>query len=215
MISCAFSFCIASPGIPAGPTTPWNDPVSKPQTKELRDGRTRFFGHADLGATMTRDIMRRLRFSSKETKFVATLVAEHLRPVQLAQIGEVPSRRALHRFYNDLGDAVPAVLFLSLADAAAARGPAMTRIAWSDQVRYMNSLIVRSVEDEGIVSPPRLLTGRDIMSILSIGEGPEVGRLLAALREAQAAGEVANAEAAETFIREQAGRDNDASRASG
>ena len=91
----------------------------------------------------------------------------------------------------------------------------MTRSAWSNQVRYMNSLIVRSVEDEGIVHPPRFLTGRDIMTILSIGEGPEVGRLLAALREAQAAGEVADAEAAKTFIREQARRDIDASRASG
>src|SRR5205823_10633280 len=103
--------------------------------------------------------------------------------------------------------ALPIFLFLSLADAAAARGPEMTRAAWSNQVRYMNSLIVRSVEDEGIVHPPRLLTGRDIMSILGIGEGPEIGRLLAALREAQAAGEVADAEAAKTFIREQARRD--------
>ena len=66
--------------------------------------------------------MRRLRFSAREVAFVSTLVAEHLRPVQLAQVGEAPTRRALYRFYPRLGDAAPAVLLLALADAAAARG---------------------------------------------------------------------------------------------
>ena len=54
----------------------------------------------------------------------------------------------------------------------------------------MNSLLVRSKEEEGIVDPPRLLTGRDIIARLGVPEGPAVGRLLEALREAQAAGEV-------------------------
>ncbi len=96
--------------------------------------------------------------------FVSTLVAEHLRPVQLAQAGEAPTRRALYRFYRDLGEACPAVLLLALADAAAARGPSMTPEGWSRQVAYMNSLLVRSREEEGIVHPPRLLSGHDIMA---------------------------------------------------
>jgi putative nucleotidyltransferase with HDIG domain len=176
--------------------------VAKPLTRtEEPDGRARFFGHADLGADMARRIMRRLRFSSRESAFVALLVAEHLRPVQLAQIGEAPTRRALYRFYRDLGDAAPAMLLLALADAAAARGGGMTRDGWSRQVAYMNGLLVRSKEEEGIVHPPRLLSGHDIMSELELPEGPAVGRLLAAIEEAQAAGDVHDREGALAFAR--------------
>lgn len=177
--------------------------VSKPQTRSVEDdGRVRFFGHADAGADTAKRIMRRLRFSTRETGFVVKLVAEHLRPVQLAPAGEVPTRRALYRFYRTLGDAAPAVLLLALADAAGARGPEMTAEGWSRQVAYMNSLLARSVEDEGIVQPPRLLSGRDIMTALGVPEGPVVGRLLEALREAQAAGEVQSREEALAFVKE-------------
>ncbi len=179
--------------------------VGKPQTRTVEaDGRVRFFGHADEGAAIARRIMRRLRFSAVETRFVSSLVAEHLRPVQLAQIGEVPTRRALYRFYRALGDAVPAVLLLALADAAASRGLAMTSEDWSRHVAYMNSLLVRSMKEEGIVDPPRYLTGQDIIRDVGVPAGPKIGKLLEMLREAQAAGEVGDRAAALAFVREAA-----------
>jgi len=175
--------------------------VAKPQTRAPQpDGRIRFFGHADEGARIAAEITRRFRFSARESRWVALLVEEHLRPVQLAQVGEAPTRRALHRFFKDLGDAAEAVLFLALADAWAARGPMMTRGGWRRQVAYMNSVLVRSLEDEGIVHPPRLVTGRDIMSALNLPEGPMIGRLLAAVEDAQAAGELSDREAALAFV---------------
>ncbi len=179
--------------------------VGKPQTRTLEEGgRIRFLGHGEQGAEIARRIMRRLRFSASEIRFVSRLVEQHLRPVQLAQIGEVPSRRALYRFYRDLGDAMPAVLLLSLADAAASRGPRMTSVDWSRHVLYMSSLFVRSKEEEGILDPPRLIDGNDIMSRLKMPAGPAIGKLLEALREAQAAGEVTDGDSAWAFVREQA-----------
>lgn len=175
--------------------------VAKPQTRTLEaDGRARFLGHADVGADIAARVMRRYRFSTKEVRFVSVLVAEHLRPVQLAQVGEVPTRRALYRFHRDLGDAAVAVLFLALADAAAARGSRMTSEAWTRHVGYMNSLLVRFRKEEGIVDPPRFLTGHDIIVRLGVPEGPVIGRLLEALREAQAAGEVTDTDAALAFV---------------
>ena len=176
--------------------------VAKPQTRTVEeDGRVRFFGHADEGASIAARVMRRLRFSASEVRFVSRLVAEHLRPVQLAQVGEVPTRRALYRFYRALGDGVQGVLLLALADAAASRGPSMTSDGWSRHVAYMNSLLVRSKKEEGIVDPPRLLTGDDVMRELGMPAGPAIGKLLEALREAQAAGEVETREAAVEFVR--------------
>lgn len=185
--------------------------VAKPESRSVeRSGRVRFFGHADAGARTAAEIMSRLRFSNDATRFVAMLVAEHLRPRQLAQLGEVPTRRALYRFYRDVGDALPALLLLALADGASARGPALTKDEWRRQVAYMNALLVRSVEEEGIVSPPRLLTGNDIMSELGLAQGPIIGRLLAALEEAQAAGEITDTESALRFVTEHARREETA-----
>jgi putative nucleotidyltransferase with HDIG domain len=175
--------------------------VAKPQTRTVdAGGRIRFFGHAEAGARTARGVLRRLRFSGREVRFVTSLVAEHLRPVQLAKVGQAPTRRALYRFHRDVGEALPAVLLLALADAAASRGPAMTAEGWRQHVAYMNSLLVRSFREEGILDAPRLLTGHDIMSELQIPAGPAVGALLEALREAQAAGDVATREQALRFV---------------
>lgn len=180
--------------------------VAKPQTKARQaDGRIRFFGHADEGAVIAARVMRGLRFSAREVAFVSVLVREHLRPVQLAAAGHAPTRRALYRFCRDLGDAMPAALVLALVDAAAARGPSLTREGWVRQAEYMNGVLVRSQEEEGIVRAPRLLDGHDIMSDLGLTEGPEVGRLLASLREAQATGEVTDRAEALAWVRRQAG----------
>ncbi len=80
--------------------------VAKPATRTIdEEGHAHFSGHGDAGAEIVTRRMRHLRFSTAEITFVAKLVAEHLRPVQLAQVGDVPTRRALYRFYRDLGDA--------------------------------------------------------------------------------------------------------------
>ena len=176
--------------------------VAKPQTRTVdTNGRIRFLGHADEGATAATSILKRLRFSAREVDFVTTLVREHLRPVQLAQIGEAPTARALYRFHRDCGEATLGVVLLSLADGAAAAGERLTTEGWARQVAYMNSLIVRLQGEGGIVHAPRLLTGRDIMSEFGLAEGPRIGELLESLREAQAAGDVDDRESALTFVR--------------
>jgi hypothetical protein len=175
--------------------------VAKPQTRAPdATGRIRFFGHADLGAEMAQGILQRLRFGRRETAFVARLIDAHLRPGQLSQDGP-PTRRAMFRFFRDTGDAADGVLLLSLADALAARGPRMTLEDWRQGVGYIAYLLSRRYEDEGIVRPLRLITGEDVMREISIGPGPDVGRLLAALEEAQATGEVSNREEALEFVR--------------
>ena len=82
-----------------------------------------------------------------------------------------------------------------------------TAEGWRAQARYMASLLVRSVERDVIVQPPRLLTGHDIMRELGLAPGPAVGRLLAALEEAQAVGEVEDRAGALAFVRRRAGED--------
>jgi poly(A) polymerase len=162
--------------------------IAKPKTRTVEPGgRVRFLGHADEGATMATDILERLRFSTREARFVETLVKYHLRPTQMG-LPEMPTNRAIYRYYRDTGEAAVGVLFLSLADHLATRGPTLDYVNWKMHTQTVAHVL--SQRPEGKKRPVRLIDGYDIMTILGLGPGPLVGELLELVQEAQAAGEV-------------------------
>jgi poly(A) polymerase len=57
------------------------------------------------------------------------------------------------------------------------------------------------VRREALVSPPKLVSGHDLMAALGLLPGPLVGRLLERVREAQAEGRVASKEEALALAR--------------
>ncbi len=169
--------------------------VGKPETKAPDAmGRIRFIGHMALGAQKASKVMRRFRFSGAEMRFASTIVEQHLRPGQMSS-GGLPTRRALYRFFRDTGDAALDILFLMLADNLAARGPRLRFATWQGNVAFMNYILGRYLEEEP-AAPARLVTGNDIMAELRIEPGPAVGKLLAAIEEAQALGTVSTREEA-------------------
>lgn len=171
--------------------------VAKPQTKAVdAKGRIRFIGHAELGARRAEEILRRFRFSNQAIRLVATLVKEHLRPSQLSHRGEPPTRRALYRFFRDTGDAALDILILALADMASARGPRLHPRYWRYRVLYVRHIMQWRLEEETAVKPQRLVTGHDLMAAFGLQPGPLIGRLLAAIEEAQGAGEIRTREEA-------------------
>jgi poly(A) polymerase len=165
------------------------------------DGRMRFFGHPERGAAVTEAILRRLRFSAREVKLAERLVADHLRPGQLAPAGESPTARALFRLFRDLGEDVPDLLALNLADGAAAAGPRQTAADWIAYAGYTGWILRQRAERAGLTKARRLVTGHDLMAALGLPPGPELGRVLEALTEAEAAGEVTTREEALALAR--------------
>ncbi len=175
--------------------------IAKPETRTIDEtGRMRFFGHAREGATKAGAIMRRLRFPGVEVRLVEAMVREHLRPLQIAQDGP-PSRRALFRYFRDCGDAAIDVLFLSLADHLATVGPRVEWGGWQGHVAVVKYFLTQRSADETLATPPRLLTGHDLMEALGLSPGPLVGQLLAIVEEAQGAGDVRTREEALALAR--------------
>jgi putative nucleotidyltransferase with HDIG domain len=183
--------------------------VGKPDTASLEpDGRRRFIEHERAGADMAARVLRRLRFATDAVRLAETIVRHHLRPLQLTWEG-VASRRAIHRLFRDTGDAGVEVALLSLADDRATVGygenadPSSTSAQEYEALRStVTSLLDAFFNRRGnVVAPLPLLTGRDLIDGFGLEEGPLVGRLLVALREAQAAGQVANREQAEAWLR--------------
>ncbi len=163
--------------------------IAKPRTKTIEDGRARFLGHPQQGAADAATIMERLRFSRREIQLMELLIKYHLRPTQMSQEG-IPTRRAIYRFFRDTGESGIDILFLSLADHLAARGPELDITQWQEHTRMTGYVLDRHFEEESLLKPPKLIDGHDIMKTYRLAPGPQIGELLEALKEAQAAGEV-------------------------
>jgi poly(A) polymerase len=163
--------------------------IAKPQTRTMDEGRARFLGHPEEGATTATDIMTRLRFSNREIQLVALLVKYHLRPTQMSNEG-MPTKRAIYRFFRDTSEAGIDLLFLCLADHLATRGPLLDPIDWREHARLTAYVLDRHFEEENLSMPPKIIDGHDVMQTLGSSPGPLIGELLEALREARAAGEI-------------------------
>jgi hypothetical protein len=93
------------------------------------------------------------------------------------------------------------VVLLSLADLLAREAPPTPPDVWQRRVGTAETLL-RAWFDERdrAVSPPPLLRGDEVMRLTGLSPGPGIGRILEALREAQASGEVRDPEHARRFV---------------
>jgi hypothetical protein len=144
--------------------------------------------------------MRRLRFSSREVKFVRAMIEAHLRPLQMAQQG-APTRKAIYRFFRDTEGVGIDTLFLSLADHLGTVGPRVNPDGWRAHVALVSYVIQKRFADPAIVEPSKLIAGEAIMDALGVPPGPLLGELLEAIREAQATGEVTTVDEALALAR--------------
>ena len=176
--------------------------VAKPQTKAIDNlGRMRFLGHATEGAMIATTVLEKLRFSVKEIRLVEALVKHHLRPSQITH-DKLPSHRAIYRYFRDTGDAGVDILFLSLADHLATRGPNLIKTHWWRHTKIVDYVLTQRFEQEALIVPPRLINGHDLINILGMRPGPRIGEFLEQVREAQVSEELATREEALSYIRE-------------
>ncbi|RYG36631.1 HD domain-containing protein [bacterium] len=148
--------------------------VGKPATRTIHEGHVRFFGHEKVGAEMTREILRDLRFPQRDIEKVAGLVRNHMR------LGSGPfTEAAARRLIRDMGDDTDRLLHLVDADANALR--AGVRALELGPIRETVDRVRAATPADRLESP---LDGREIAARLGIAPGPEVGRYKTALQEA-------------------------------
>ena len=165
--------------------------VGKAHTRSQdADGRIHFYRHEQVGAGIAAERLRELRFSGDEIARMRVLVGQHARPAHLSRAERI-TRRAIYRYFRATGCAGLDVALFSLADHLASRGPHLDPERWSRRLDVVQTLLTHWFEHyDETVAPSPLVTGRDLMSHLDLPSGPEIGRLLEAIREAQAEGSV-------------------------
>jgi putative nucleotidyltransferase with HDIG domain len=175
--------------------------LGKPATRSVgADGRIHFYGHEVSGAQLAEARLLSLKLAQAEVQWVARMVRHHMRPLQLRSHQPL-SARAIHRFHRAAAEVAPEVCLLSLADNLA-KGGVRTHEEWPSFLpRVAELLDAYFFRHQQVVAPPRLLDGGELMRTAGLAAGPWVGEALAALAEAQAAGDVGSRDAAEAFAR--------------
>ena len=178
--------------------------------RESEDGEIHFYKHEQLSGEMAAEWMGRYHCAKNEISFVKRICKAHMRPMGIFIAGERPRRRTLFRFYRDLEDAAPATILLFLADFLGARGRTLSREELSTALDFVDDFLQPfSESDEKSPVPDPFLNGNDLIQLFELKPGPHIGRLLAALQEAQAAGEVTTREQAVGYIEMLLEKEND------
>ena len=152
--------------------------VAKPKTRSIGPKGVSFHHHEVVGARMTRDRMRALRFSNDLVESVSTLVYLHLR-FHTYEMGWSDS--AVRRFVRDAGDLLPQLLWLTRADCTTRnkrKAEALDR-----RIDDLEAQIADLREREELAAIRPDLDGSEIMAHLDIPPGRVVGEALAHLLE--------------------------------
>ncbi len=164
--------------------------VGKPPTFEIAD-RIRFNRHAHVGAEMTRDILRGLRFPTETVGLVAEMVEKHLRFIDVHRMRESTLKRFLRIERFDLH------LELHRLDCQASHGDLAN---W----RFCRERIIE-LEKEGreqVLRPKPLLTGHDLIE-MGFSPGPIFSKLLSRVEDAQLEGKIKTREQALMLLKQE------------
>lgn len=178
--------------------------LGKPSSRTLMpDGRLHFREHPQKGSAMVADLCARLLFGTEECKYLQLMVAQHMRIHHLANPRDPFSRRAIYRYYLELGNFGVDLTLISLADTLAAKEDTLQPAGWQHELGIARQLLDAWYSRQSeVVDPPKLLDGNDLQHLFTLKPGPLLGLLLASLREAQAEGFVTTQQEALVFCQE-------------
>ena len=162
--------------------------IGKPRTRDVTaEGRVTFMRHDALGAEMAAGVLARLRTSERLREHVAALVRHHLRLGFL--VHQMPlARRSVYDYLETCGPVGVDVTVLSVADRLATRGERSDE-AIGKHLELASSMLGEALR--WVAEPPRPpLRGDELVRELGLPPGPEVGRILAELKEAAFSGEI-------------------------
>jgi poly(A) polymerase len=153
--------------------------VGKPKTRSFGPkGAVTFHHHEVVGARMTRDRMRALRYSTEDIETVSRLVDLHLR-FHTYRMGWTDS--AVRRYVRDAGPLLDLLNELTRCDCTtrnAAKARALSRRMDELEARIAE---LRAQEELAAIRPD--LDGNEVMARLGIKPGREVGEALSFLLE--------------------------------
>ncbi|MBZ0137608.1 MAG: CCA tRNA nucleotidyltransferase [Planctomycetes bacterium] len=165
--------------------------VGKPPTYDDTGDRIRFHGHDKLGAEMAVRILRRLKFPTDVIERVQSLVADHLKFMNVQKMKTSTLKRFVRKphFQEDLE--------LHRIDCLAGPGDL-------DTYKYVLQRMTEFQREPERLSPKLPIDGNDLMA-LGLPPGPRYRELLTAVEDEMLEGRIESREQALAFVRARAG----------
>jgi len=145
--------------------------IAKPRVRKKTNGRWRFLGHAGASVELTKQIMTRLRFSNDMIARVTNLIANHM-----FEYKRELTDKALRRLIKRVGpDNIDDLIELRRADDLAH--------GWGRGFEADLDVFRARIDSLLSKSPPLSVSdlavnGEDVMTLLNMRPGPEVGEIL-------------------------------------
>ncbi len=170
--------------------------VGKPSTRSTEQGRTTFYHHNTEGAELAREACERLRLSNAETDEIVFYVHGHMVPGDVEKTvfasADEASTRSVVRFVGRRGERGLVLTLMAVADSMATAGPLadperperLRRFARRAAAAYYDEVRPR-------VDTAPLVTGDDLVECFGLEPSPQIGAVLAGLRELQIEGRIA------------------------
>jgi len=179
--------------------------LGKPSTWNIdEEGRHRFIKHEDVGSEMVVELLKRLKFSKNAIKYISRLIKYHMYPSQLLHEGvENLGEKAIMRMFRRIGEEMPDLILLGMADRFSTRGAEITEENIAKNIEGLYFLLEKYKEsqEEVVKKIPKLVDGNEVMELLGVPASPIVGKILKELHEAQISGDVNTREEALEFVK--------------
>lgn len=144
--------------------------IAKPQTKKFIKGVATFYNHEIVGARMVERIMRRFKFSLKDSAKVINLVRNHMFYYNVDEVTASSVRRLAKKVGEEnLADLID----LRIGDRLGSGSPK----AKPYKLRHLEYMLKRVREDPVSVKTLKI-NGDDLINQLGIKRGPQIGAIL-------------------------------------
>lgn len=152
----------------------WHD-VGKPRSKRGEGKYSTFYGHEMIGAKMTAKILTRLKFPSDLADKITKLVRWHLFYYNVGEVTESSVRRLVANIGKEN---VEDLIKVREADRIGSGTPK----ARPYKLRHLQFMIDKVARDP-LSSKMLKINGTELMTLLNLSSGPQIGLILAALTE--------------------------------
>lgn len=147
--------------------------IGKPATRKLEPGGAVSFYHHDVvGAKLATKRMKALRFDNDTTKAVAKLVELHLRFFGYSD--QAWTDAAIRRYVRDAGEQLVRLHILTRSDVTTRNKRKADQLSHAYDDLEKRIAVVMEQEELNAMRPD--LTGEEIMEILGLKPGPQVGK---------------------------------------
>ena len=180
----------------------WSEALSADRSRWVLLKLAAFLASGEPGSDQATLVGKALHLSSRECRYLARAVAAADLSASHNQ-AQVPDALLIHRFFRQTGEPGLGGTAIAVVQALVSSSGAENDPSLAASVRRAMDLWRAWFEDShGVVNPPQLLSGREVMEALGLQPGPAIGAALIALREAQVLGLVDTRKDAIRYLRQ-------------